>query len=1077
VEPEEQPSPPQPVVAVVVTHDAPGERLDEVLRALASQDYPNLDVLVVDTGTIDPTERVHAVVPAATVHRVRGDPGFGVAANTVLDIVAGAGFYVFCHDDAAPEPQAVSALVATAERWHADIVGPKLVRWDDRRRFTQFGLTVDKVGESLPYVLHGELDQGQHDGLRDVFAVPGAFTLVRASRFAEVGGFDEEITFLGDDLSLSWRARVAGARVLVTSAARVRHAEAGAVRADGVPPARLAARHRVRVLLTSYTALSLLWIVPQALALTLVEAAGALVTARPGRAVAALGAWPWNLWHLRSLLAARRHVASFRTVADREVRRYQVQGLVGPRLTLLRVGGDGRAGDAGHGASRQRAAAVPVRGHMDVDPAAWTPAALAVAACVAAVVAFGSRHLLTRGVPVVGELVPPGGSAGDLLGAWWGGWRPVGLGAEGATPALTGVLGLLGTVLGGHVGLARTALVVGLVPLGILGAHRLLAPTGSKRAQVAAAVAYAAVPLPYDALSAGRWTALGAYAAVPWMLGRLARASGTAPFGSQPVGATGLGRTQAPEAPTGDDAPAARGRPRHRLGSHVVVTGVVTALAGVVVPQAPALLVLMGAALVVGSLLAGQVRGTVRLVVATLGGAAVAALLLLPSTVDVVSSPGGVDAWLGTDRVPDGLAAVDLLALRTGPAALAGVAFALLAAAAVPLLVGRRWRLAWAIRAWTLAVAVWGVAWAHEQAWLSVRLPGGGVLLAPAAAGLALAVGIGMAAVEHDVRGRSWRLGFRRLVVAAGVLALAASPASAFVAALDGWWGMPRDDFATLMGFVDDAAAAGPSRTLWVGEPALVPGGDGWALDDQLSYTASTGRAVPAVADLWPATSGDGSRRLGDALSVAVDGETTRLGALLTPMGVQYVAVPLRLAPSDETPRSPAAAQATDEVVAALAEQLDLERLGVDRSLVLYRNTAFAPVPPGAPGAVDLEGPSGGSAGARVLLVAQAGLWLVVVAVALRMRFGAESPTGPARPASRPSARRARGRPGAAARPRPATAGAAGSGDPLESTVDDSTPAAGTPGERRVPAGGPGSGGASEPGERRVPAGRVPPTP
>ena len=77
----------------------------------------------------------------------------------------------------------------------------------------------------------------------------------------------------------------------------------------------------------------------------------------------------------------------------------------------------------------------------------------------------------------------------------WGGWRPAGLGAE-AAPALTGVLGLLGTVLGGYVGLARTALVVGLVPLGILGAHRLLAPTGSKRAQVAAAVAYAAVPLP-----------------------------------------------------------------------------------------------------------------------------------------------------------------------------------------------------------------------------------------------------------------------------------------------------------------------------------------------------------------------------------------------------------------------------------------------------------------------------------------------------------------------------------------------------------------------------------------------------
>jgi hypothetical protein len=453
----------------------------------------------------------------------------------------------------------------------------------------------------------------------------------------------------------------------------------------------------------------------------------------------------------------------------------------------------------------------------------------------------------------------------------------------------------------------------------------------------------------------------------------------------------------------------------------------------------------------------------------------VAALLLLPSTVDVVSSPGGVDAWLGADRVPDGLPARDLLALRTGPTALAGVAFALLAAAAVPLLVGSRWRLAWAIRAWTLAVAVWGVAWAHDQSWLSVRLPGAGVLLAPAAAGLALAVGLGVAAVDHDVRGRSWRLGFRRLVVAAGVLALAAAPASAVVAALDGWWGMPRDDFATLMGSVDDAAAAGPSRALWVGEPELVPGGDGWALGDHLSYTASAGRAVPAVADLWPATSGDGSRRLGDVLSVAVDGETTRLGALLAPLGVQYVAVPLRLAPSDETPRSPAAAQATDEVVAALAEQLDLERLGVDRSLVLYRNTAFRPLPPGTAGAVELEGPTGAPVGARGLLAAQAGLWLVVAAVALRMRFGVEVPPEPARRASRPTARRrhARGRSGAA---EPTAAVPAEVGATEGGALPPAVPGGGSaPGDRRVPAAGSGSGGASAPGERRVPAGRVPP--
>jgi GT2 family glycosyltransferase len=925
---------------VLVVHDTPADRLDAVLSALAAQDYPNLDVLVVATGDTDPGDRVRDALPAARVHRVEGNPGFGAAANVALDTVSGAEFLIFSHDDAAPDPGAVSALVAAADQWGADIVGPKLVDWRDPRRFTQFGLTVDRLGVALPYVERGELDQGQHDGLRDVFAVPGAFTLVRTTRFAEIGGFDEAISFVGDDLSLCWRARVAGARVLVTSAARVRHAEAFADRPAGRAAPRLAARHRVRVLLSSYRLASLAWIVPQALVATVLEAVGALVTGRPGRARAALGAWPWNLWRLRSLVEARCHVARFRTTLDGAIHRDQVRGLVGPRLRLLRVGGDGRTGGGRQGSGARHVAAVPIRGHMDVDPASWSPGTAACAVAVGAVVLFGSRHLLTRGVPTVGEFVPAGGGVGDLLGAWAGGWRSVGLGADGATPSLAAAVAAAGALLAGHVDLVLTLLTVGLVPLGVLGAHRLAAPTGSKRAQVAAAVAYAAVPLPYDALAAGRWSALAAYAAAPWMLGRLALASGVVPYG--PVRNPGDARIL--PAGVGDDLVVP-----HRLWKHVVVIGAVTALAGLLVPQAPALLVLMGLGLLAGSLLAGDRGGTVRVAVASAAGTVVAAVLLAPTTLDVLSFPGAVDAWRGPRRAPEGLAAADLLALRTGSTAVGGLAFGVLAAATVPLFVARRWRLGWAIRGWMVAVAGWGAVWAREQGWIDGRFPDAGVLLAPAAAGLALATGLGLAALQHDLRGRSLRVGVRRAAVLCGGLALAASSASVVVASLDGRWDMPADDFAGVLGFVDEDVRSVPSRVLWVGDPSLLPGGDGWDLGGSLAYTASTSAAVPGVADLWPGTAESASERLGEALDLALDRDTARLGRVLAPLGVQYVALPERLGPSDDRARAPAGGASVDELAGALAEQLDLERLRLERGIIVYRNLAYVPlrsVPP-----------------------------------------------------------------------------------------------------------------------------------
>jgi GT2 family glycosyltransferase len=1161
VEPEEQvlasASAAPPVVAVVVTHDAPAQRLDQLLTALVDQDHADLSVLVIDTGSDtgtsaenhtgshtgshtgngdsgDVAERVRCVLPDARVERVPGNPGFGAAANRVLDPgrprARRAEYIVFCHDDVVPDAGAVRCLVDAATEWDADVVGAKLVDWDDPRRLQRVGLAVDRLGTTLPLVERGELDQGQHDGVREVFAVPGGFTLVRASRFAEIGGFDEAITFLGDDVDLCWRSRVAGSRVLVAPDARVRHAEAFNERPDERRRARLVARHRLRTLLSCSGRLDLLRVLPLALAATALQAAGGLVIGRPGRSRAALGAWTWNLARPLSLWRARRRARRTRRASPRAVRSMQVLGRARARMRLQRLAHRQGIASATRAASDETTsdeAAPPVvtGGEGADDRAAWTPATVMLAAVLAGVVLFGSRHLLTRFVPAVGELVSFRGGAGGLVGEWASGWRPVGLGSETSAPTIVGVAGALGALLGDHLGLARTLLTVGLVPVGILGAHRLLRPTGSKAAQVAAAVAYAAVPLPYDGLATGRWSVVAAYAASPWMVGRLARASGVAPFsvdGPDPIA-------------------------RRRLWQHVVAAGTVTAVGGLLVPQAPALLVAMGAALIVGTLLAFQVRGIGRLLAVSLGGAAVAAGLHLPAVVDLVRSRTAAEAWMGLDRLPGSLSAADLLRFDTGPVGMPELGYLLAGAAALPLLVGRDWRLAWAVRGWVLAVATWGVVWAQQEGHLAVRLPDPGVVLAPGAVGLALAAALGVAAIDADVRGRSWRFGIRRIVSGVCVLALAGATAPVVVASMDGWWEMPHGDLDGVLGFVDQAVAEVPSRVLWVGDPSLVPAGAGWQLDGGLSFTTSQS-ATPGLEALWPATGIGSTGRIGDALELAVGHRTSRLGRVLAPMGVQYIAVPTALGPSSASPTSspgtavPAGAVA--DLRAALDEQLDLEQVAVDDAVALYRNVGFAPlrsvgvsaeaqreasvagmqhidvigfpvltdgepdgraargeVPPrlvlvqaasasdrwrleidgrtaprrDAYGWADaFDTGTGGAAVLRyhtptmyhVLLGAQAVLWLVALAVAARMRFGPDAPPPPPRPGSlaasgEPSA-------GAALDAAGTDAAAAGDGDQSEArpVSPDGTPA---PDEAPLPNPDP------EPGEAPVPDGEPEP--
>ncbi|MHB8670676.1 MAG: glycosyltransferase, partial [Acidimicrobiales bacterium] len=315
-----------PVVAVVVASD-PGPWLEEALAALGAQDYPELSVLFLDAGsTVDPVARVAEVLPGALTRRLGEGPGFAAAANEALHMVQGASYLLFCHDDVALDPDAVRVLVEEALRSNAGVVGPKLVEWDRPERLLDVGLAVDKTAFAVPLVERSELDQEQHDAVRDVFAVPAACVLVRSDLFGAVGGFDAAMDERVAAVDLCWRAQVAGARVLVVPSARARHVLARDERVAGpttavpttaVPAAAVAAgptaadgrstasdraarsaevgrltRDRLRAVLKNYGWFHLLRVLPQVALVSLADAVVAAARGRIGEAGAYLRAWP-----------------------------------------------------------------------------------------------------------------------------------------------------------------------------------------------------------------------------------------------------------------------------------------------------------------------------------------------------------------------------------------------------------------------------------------------------------------------------------------------------------------------------------------------------------------------------------------------------------------------------------------------------------------------------------------------------------------------------------------------------------------------------------------------------------------
>jgi hypothetical protein len=93
------------------------------------------------------------------------------------------------------------------------------------------------------------------------------------------------------------------------------------------------------------------------------------------------------------------------------------------------------------------------------------------------------------------------------------------------------------------------------------------------------------------------------------------------------------------------------------------------------------------------------------------------------------------------------------------------------------------------------------------------------------------------------------------------------------------------------------------------------------------------------VTEQWRAPEHDADHVLDRALALAVAGRTNRLGRMLAPMGVRFVAIP-----STQGRGGGAAASVPVALRRAMSQQLDLAQLRSSHGLVLFENVAYAPL-------------------------------------------------------------------------------------------------------------------------------------
>ncbi|WP_414168901.1 glycosyltransferase [Streptoverticillium reticulum] len=582
------------VTAVLVAHD--GARwLPDALAGLLGQERPVQNAVAADTGSTDDSARLlaEALGDDRVLHLARR-AGFGTAVDEAVraapvptadelpylrrssgwDPVGRTwsedddGAYTadldpvqwlwLLHDDCAPEPGALHELLRVADAEitagrPAAVIGPKLRSWYDRRQLLEVGVSIARSGRRWTGLERREQDQGQHDQVRQVLAVSSAGMLVRRDVWEQLGGFDQRLPLMRDDVDLCWRATAAGHRVLVAPEAVLRHAEAAARERRPVDCAgrKPADPHKVDKAGAVYTLLAntrgalLPYVMLRVVLSTLLRTLGYLVGKAPGQALDELAGLMATLLRPGRIRAARKRRGQPSVTAG------ELRALFPPpgatvRATVEQLASDFGAGkDDGPSAAGRHGAVESGPGGDDADyleieqfarlrRIARKPAPVLFAVLLL-VSAIACRGLFGGGALSGGALLPVPDGASALWASYTDGWHPVGTGTTAGAPPYLAVLAALSTFFLGSTSFTLTLLLVCSVPLAGLTAYFASRPlVGSRLLRAWASVAYAFLPAATGALATGRLGTAVLAVVLPLMARAVVSAAGLGTAGARP---------------------------------------------------------------------------------------------------------------------------------------------------------------------------------------------------------------------------------------------------------------------------------------------------------------------------------------------------------------------------------------------------------------------------------------------------------------------------------------------------------------------------------------------------------------
>lgn len=302
------------LVSIIIPHLNGRHHLHTCFTSLRQQTWRDFEILLVDNGSTDGTQDyVREQFPEVKLLELGQNRGFTGACNAGWQVASGKVIILLNNDTEVDAKWLAEIVSAFQRRPDVGIVASKMLLFDRRDHFHTAGdfYRLDGIPGNRGV---WQEDVGQYDVEEEVFGACGGSSAYRRALLDEIGFLDDDFFFSCEDVDISWRAHLAGWKVLYVPTAVVYHklkATGGAVTGsyyDG--------RNFLYLIWKNYPARLLRQNWPLILKAQLKITREALRHWRGEAARARLRGQLAGLWGLFKMLPKRRHIQANRRIDD-----------------------------------------------------------------------------------------------------------------------------------------------------------------------------------------------------------------------------------------------------------------------------------------------------------------------------------------------------------------------------------------------------------------------------------------------------------------------------------------------------------------------------------------------------------------------------------------------------------------------------------------------------------------------------------------------------------------------------------------------------------------------------------------